>query len=303
VSSFYCDFLGYDIHTGLDLPEESRVGTLRALPPIALPPLPFDYTALSRQAIAQSYLEGHYPICVTAAIARGVGLLTGLNKSGQLIWTDKQIIDFQTAVTGRPPNGTILNDKASISMALAVWMNYGAPLGSNHKLLGFCVLDGKNTRDCQMGFWLTGIELLGFDFPTAWVRSLRPGFTWDADNGPLEGTRDCVLVVGVAPNGLMVCSHGMLGTLTYSALATNVSRERGGEVYCGLSADIIDTVAGKCPANLTLAELVSLYNQIDGHQPVPAPGPPVPPVPPPVSDVAITIGGVVQPGTYKLVRA
>lgn len=101
---------------------------------------------------------------------------------------------------------------------------------------------------------------------------------------------NCVVGVGYGPSGIQIDTWGMIGTMTYPALARNVGAASGGELYAVLSPDMIAKATGKAPNGFDWRQLVADFDAIGGKVPVPPPPPPpappkppfVPPVVPPI---------------------
>lgn len=82
--------------------------------------------------------------------------------------------------------------------------------------------------------------------------------------------------VGYNDAGVQIDSWGMIGTLTFDAIAKLCVESNGGELYVLLSEDQIAKSATKAPNGIDWDSLVSDFDQLGGKLPIPSPPAPAP---------------------------
>jgi hypothetical protein len=251
-----------------------------AAPPA--PPPAVDYQTAARAALARVYLNDQLGDCVIAGMAHLVGLFT-LNAGAPAILTDAQVLALYEAIGGYRPGDPSTDNGCDEATALAYWHDRGAPAGQ-HRIAGYVTIDPTDRRAVQTALWLFENVFFGIELPDAWTQVQGDGFVWDVGT-PNPSNGHAVVGVGYNARGVQVSTWGMVGTLTWEALARNVGPASGGELYAVLSPDTLNTARQRSPSGLAWSDLVLDFNALGGHvavPPAPAPTPPAPPGPAPV---------------------
>lgn len=252
---------------------------MRAGLPAAPPTV--DYSTAARAALAMMYLNDSLGDCVPACMAHLVGLFTG-NAGSPRIYTDSEIVAMYSAIGGYNPNDPSTDQGCDEVTALNFWHEHGAPAGS-HQVAGWLAIDATNPAEVRSAMWLFENLFFGIEIPDEWAQVQAPGFIWNAGT-PNPRNGHCVAGVGYNLQGIQVATWGMIGTLTWPALAQNVgNRASGGELYAVLSPDSIAKASARAPNGFSWAQLVADFDSIGGTIQLPVPTPsPAPPAPPPI---------------------
>ncbi len=240
----------------------------------AQPPPPMvDYASKAIAALHQVDMNATLGCCVISGKMHQIGLWTGNDTGTPALASDNEVISQYHAICGPGDNG------CQITAVLDHFRSKGLTCGGQiHWIDGYVLVDSTNKLEVQVALYLFGSLTLGFNLPGAWQQSARPGFLWDDTSSPSVGGHD-ICVVGYDNIGVQVCTWGMLGTITWMALANKRIFE---ETYAALARDWYgnDQLA-PCGVNAeTLkADLIKLGGGM--IPPLPDPGPPGPPPPPP----------------------
>lgn len=249
---------------------------LRELPS---PPQNADYSRAARPVLSNVYLNDQLGDCVIAGGYHVVGVETG-NADDLFTATDQQITGDYSAIGGyvrRDPNTDNGCDEAT---ALNYWTERGFADGT--KLLGWLAVDPTDRQEVAAALYLFENLFFGIELPDAWVNPMPSGsgFTWDAAGPSDPANGHCVAGVGYNPNGVTIDTWGLLGTLTWNAIAQYCTAANNGELYVMLTPDQLKKGQSKAPNGVDWAELIKDFNSIGGHVPVPPPPKPPGPKPP-----------------------
>lgn len=92
---------------------------------------------------------------------------------------------------------------------------------------------------------------------------------------------NCIIGAGYNSNGVTVDTWGMLGTLTWAAIAEYCVQSAGGELYVMLTPDQLAKGATTAPNGVAWNQLITDFDSLGGNVPVPTPPAPTPPAPTP----------------------
>lgn len=144
----------------------------------------------------------------------------------------------------------------------------GAGPGGGHKIAGFVAVDATNPNEVMQALWLFENVYLGMALPDAWVNPFPSGngFVWDVAGDPDPDNGHCVVglggstrarLVGYNSVGVIIDTWGMLGTITWAALAKYCVSGAGGELWTMVGADIIAKANQKAPNGFAFAQLTA----------------------------------------------
>ena len=234
--------------------------------------------------LSQIYLNDDEGDCVIAGGYHYLGMAQANAGSQILIASPTQINADYSAIGGYVPGDPSTDNGCDEQTALNYWVKKGFANGD--KLVGWLAIDATNQLHVQQALWLFESNYFGVELPDAWVNPFpsAPGFTWD-DGTPDPNNGHCFIGTGYNTSGVQIDTWGMIGTITWKAVAHLASPSSGGMLYVMLSQDIINKAQNKAPVGFDWMTLLADFDALGGNIPIPAPAPPAPtpPVPTPPS--------------------
>ena len=275
------------------LPKHPPVGLklkdfLAAFP--ASPPT-CDYTPKAASVIADIEGNDTYGDCVFAENAHFIGVVTG-NANTLFSYTEAQALADYSAETGFNPSDPNTDQGADPTVDLNYFTQH--PYADGSKNAGWALVDATNQAEVRYAVSAFGNVKMWFGIPDSIVSSMpsASGFIWDVAAGsPDQNNGHCIGGYGYSPvgyssDGLLVATWGMLGLVTWAALASWFAPSNGGGLAVRVTQDWVSKASGKTPEGVNYSALVTAFNMyFGGSLPVPAPPtpPPAPPTPPPAS--------------------
>lgn len=259
----------------------------------SIPPTPsiVNWSAPALSVIQNIEGNDNYGDCVLAEDAHYIGVLTG-NANALYSYTRAQTLADYTAMTGFNP-AVPSSDQGTDPIAA---MNYRVANGyaDGSKDAGWAMVDATNQAEVRYALAEFGNLKMWFGVPDSIVNAipLRSGFVWDVTAGPPDQNNghcigSCgynptiILVVAVTAQGLLVMTWGMLGIVTWAAVAAWFVPNAGGGMATRVSMDWVNTKSGKAPSGLDAAGMISTFNTyFGGGLVVPNAPPPAPPTGP-----------------------
>lgn len=253
---------------------------LRADIPIATPPST-DLSTRAMDALRKVYLNSSLGDCVIAGRAHRIGLLTGAANGTPFGYTDHDVIAEYSRIGGYNPNDPSTDQGCDMSTAANDGVQNGYPDGSRD--LGWVSVDASKKAQVMLAFYLVENLDLGLALPDAWISPFpsQDGFVWDVAGEPDYNNGHCVEVVDYDEvKGVKIATWGLLGWITWSALAKYAVDRNGGECLAHLNADQISTAEHKAPSGLDWDKVVAFFDSdLGGDVPTPAPTPDPDPAP------------------------
>lgn len=256
---------------------------LRASLPTA--PATSDYSAAASGVLADVMMNDQLGDCVVAGGYHIVGVETG-NAGTAFHATQSQVVADYSAIGGYVPGDESTDNGCNLQDALNYWTSHGFANGT--KLLGWLAVDGTNVAEIQAAMWLFENLYFGMELPDAWISPFPSGsgFTWDVAGAADPQNGHCVMGVGHNTTGVQIGTWGLIGTLTYSAIAEYATSQTGGELYVMLTPDQLAKGAAKAPNGVAWGDIIADFDSLGGHVPAPSPTPsPQPPAPTPSGPV------------------
>lgn len=251
------------------------------------PPSAADYSSLAASALAQVYLNDQLGDCVIAGLMHLQGVWTGnANGGAPFIATPDQVVAAYGAIGGYKPGDGSTDQGCDEVTALNYAQQTG--VGDGAKFAGWCAVDGANPDEIKQAVSLfEGGLMFGVALPDAWINPFpsASGFVWDVAGAPDPNNGHCIVGVGYTSQGVLVSTWGLLGIVTWAAVAKYATQSGGGELYVALSPDQVANGANKAPNGFAWTELVSDFQALAGQQPAPAPSTP----PAPAPNVSLTL--------------
>jgi len=231
-------------------------------------------------ALALIYDNDYLGDCVIAGGYHSTGIATG--NAGKLFTaSDSQIIADYSAIGGYVPGDPSTDNGCDEQTALNYWTSHGFADGT--KLLGWLEVNAANPTEVMQAMFLFENLFFGLELPDAWISPFPSanGFVWDVAGDPDPENGHCIVGVGYNQSGIQIDTWGMIGTLTWAALAAYVTQAAGGMLYTWLSPDQLAKGQQNAPNGVAWRDLCLDFNALGRSVIVPpAPSPPAPPAPP-----------------------
>lgn len=253
------------------------------------PPASVDYTPKAISSLTNIYDNDTLGDCVIAGGYHVVGVETG-NAGNQFIASNSQIIADYSAIGGYVPGDSSTDQGCDEKTALGYWTSHGFADGT--KLLGWLAVDPTNKTELMQALWLFENLYFGMELPDAWVNPFPSGnrFTWDVAGKPDPQNGHCVMGAGYTTSGVTIDTWGLIGTLTWEAIAEYASSAKGGEVYIMLTPDQLAKGQTTAPNGVSWSDIIADFDSLGGSVPVPTPPSPTPPAPtPPTPATVVTL--------------
>lgn len=221
------------------------------------PPPSVDYSANATAALANIYKNDELGDCVVAGGAHIRGVTSGNADGGSpVIFTDDQIVKMYSDIGGYIPGDSASDQGCDEATALSYWASTGFPDGV--KFSGNASVDATNQQEVMTAISLFENVMFGIELPDSYVNPFpsSPGFVWDVDT-PDSSNGHCIVGVGYDSVGVTICTWGMLGKMTWAAVAALAVPSAGGELFVVLSADIIAKGQAKAPSGLDYPTLTA----------------------------------------------
>jgi len=192
----------------------------------------------------------------TAAAAFHIGG-TLLSNAGQAIpFTQDDVIKFYSATGGYIPGNPDTDQGADEQACLNYWQANGLTPGQ-HKITGWLSVDGSNLDEVRTAMWLFESLYFGMELPDKWINPMpsKPGFLWDVAGDPDPDNGHCVSGEGYTPIGVLIDTWGMVGVITWDAIAKYCTTAGQGELYCVLGVDAINNATQKASNGFDFTQL------------------------------------------------
>ena len=290
--------LGREIKFGRHRPDPNSVKLrfrdyLKAALPT--PPASVDYTSKATAALASIYLNDSLGDCVIAGGYHYLGGITGNADGGQpFVATNAQITSDYTAIGGYVPGNPSTDQGCDEQTALNYWQSNGFANGV--KLNCWMAVDATNQVEVQQALYLFENLFFGVDLPDAWISPFpsSSGFTWGVAGAADQNNGHCFVGLGYDATGIKIDSWGLLGTVTYQAVAQYAASANGGELYVLVSDAMLIKATAKAPNGLDWPTLAADADAFGANIPVPSPTPAPPsPVPTPPSPAPAPVPGLI----------
>jgi len=247
-----------------------------------LPPVPptCDFSKPAASALSNLYLNDKLGDCVIAAGYHVVGVETG-NAKNLFTAADKQIVADYGAIGGYVPGNPNTDNGCDEVTALNYWTERG--FADKTKSLGWLAINPTNRQEVTAAQYLFENLFFAMELPDEWIDPVPegPGFTWDVAGPSVPENGHAVAGVGYSAEGVLIDSWGLIGTLTWDAIATYCSEANGGGLYAMLTPDQLEKAQTKAPNGIDWSALIQDFNTMGGKVQPPRPTPPMPKPPKP----------------------
>jgi len=145
------------------------------------------------------------------------------------------------------------------------------------------------------------------DLPDQWVNPMpaASGFVWDVAGDPVVANGHAVAGAGYNQSGVTIDSWGLLGTLTWKAIAKYCTKASGGGLYVMLTPDELAKGQTKAPNSVAngvdWTALIQDFNSLGANPPIPVPTPtPTPTTAPVITSPKSATATVNKNFSYKI---
>ena len=227
------------------------------------PPPACSYAPKAAPALSQVYLNDELGDCVIAGMAHLVGVFSGNAGMSPEVFTADQITALYSAIGGYVPGDEATDGGCDERAAMAYWQKTGAPAGEN-QITGWVSIDGTNAARVRTALWLFENLLFGIELPDAWINPApeAPGFVWNVVGAADENNGHCFVGVGYDETGVIIDSWGMLGKITYQAIAAYATATGSGELYAVISPEVVARATAKAPNGFDWAQLQADFSAL-----------------------------------------
>lgn len=237
-----------------------------AIPPLPEPPPVWDYTEAALESLQQSFLNENIGDCVVAAGYHFVGVATG--NSGRLFIPESyQVVSDYSAISGYVPGLPSTDNGCRELDAMKFWMKNGFADGT--MLSGYLSVNSAGQTDLKRALYLFENLYFGIELPDAWIDPgpSNNGFIWDVAGPSNPENGHSFIGAGYNLDGVVICTGGLMGTLTWAAITKYCTMSSYSEMYTMLSPDQLIRGTLKAPNDLSWADLVSDFNAMGGTLP------------------------------------
>lgn len=255
---------------------------------LPIPPTTCDYS-VKAASLSQMFLNDQLGDCVIAAGYHLVGTETG-NAGEGFVASSTQITTDYSNACGYVPGNESTDNGCDEQTTFQYWQKNGFADGT--KLLGWLAVNPSNVSEIQTAIYLFEDVFFGLELPDAWITPFPSanGFVWDVAGAPDPNNGHAVDGMGYNGTGVTICTWGLLGTMTYAAIAEYCASSNNGELYVLITPDEIVKGLTTAPNGLNWSQLITDFNSMGGNVPVPSPPtPPAPPTPQPKAKTLLTI--------------
>ena len=197
------------------------------------------------------------------------GVLSGNANPSPFIFTgESKSVRLYSAIGGYVYGDPSTDNGCNEDTALNYWESNGLLLGGLRKIAGSLAVDPSNIPELKSSVWLFENCMIGMpELPDEWVQNepSDSGFIWDVAGDPDPSNGHCVAVVGYTADGLLIDTWGMIGLLTWAAVAKYCSAgKNNGAIYTVVSKDAINVARKLAPNGFDWSQLVADFDSVGG---------------------------------------
>lgn len=240
-------------------------------------------------------VDGSYPMygndrygdCVEAGIGHQVGQYTLVASGQEVTFSDQQILNAYSAITGFNPKDPSSDQGTYTQDAMTWWRKTGL---EGHAIVLFAALDLTNVKALKQAINAFGGIGIGFNFPAYAMDQFDAGKPWDVQkkNGQIEGGH-YVLATGYDAQYLRVKTWGAEQDMSWAFLAKYAD-----EAWVVLDDEMVGR-AGSFLPGVDLYGLGEDFAALTGQSnPFPEPQPQPDPSPVPVGPSAAQVAQAVR---------
>lgn len=231
------------------------------------PPAKVDFYSGPRVALGDVLANDSLGDCTAAGACHLVESITAASGSPAVL-TREQAIAFYSLSTGYNPSDPSTDQGGDEIQVLTTWRDRGLDGKGLHAIKGWLSVDPTDAKLVATCNWLFGGLYFGVELPDAWTNPFPSGdgFTWDV-GAPDENQGHCFVGVGSDSRGIQIDTWGLVGTITYDAIAKLCAPSAYGNLFAILTDEIIDKAKGLAPSGMNWAQLVADFDGEGGNAP------------------------------------
>ena len=226
---------------------------LKSLPS---PPAAVDYSGPAKAWLANVLLNDQLGDCLDAASFHVGGTLLA-NAGEPIPFTTSDVSAFYSGSAGYVPGNASTDQGGTWQATLAYWQSNGLT-PQQHQIEGYAGVDATDPEEVQTAVWLFENVDIGMSLPKEWVammQTLQNGFVWDVAGDPDPENGHAVCSVTSDESGLTIDSWGIIGKMTWPAVAKYCIPANQGEMYTVFSRDAINSAMGVAPSGFDFTAL------------------------------------------------
>jgi hypothetical protein len=234
-------------------------------------PATCDYSPAALPALTNPYMNKQLSCCIVSGYYHCLGVWSANATGVPFVATDDQIVKDYSAISGYQPGNDFSDTGCNESDAISYFERVPAADGST--LAAALSVDARKADEVRSCVYDFEHVYLCLELPDGYVQPFPSvnGYVWSTGTpNPQQG--HCIMACGYNADGLIVCSWGLMGILTWAALAELATAQNGGTCYALLNQDIVDRAQGKSPLGLDWTALTNAFDGLNGTSIVP-PGP------------------------------
>lgn len=225
-----------------------------------------NYAAKASTALSEMYGNDIYGDCVIACAGHLFGVFNENAGAGTSLFSSEEIVE-EYGVCGYVPGDPSTDNGCDVVAVLGSIQQNGMkghhnPNGNDkvkrvHHISGWLSVNGANKDEVRQALYLGENLIFGIELPDRWISPFpsSSGFTWDVEGEPDPENGHCVIGVSTNSIGVGIGTWGMVGTMTYAAVAKYTAESVGGELYVTFSKESLNRAQQKTPAGFDFASL------------------------------------------------
>jgi hypothetical protein len=221
------------------------------------PPAVADYSQAPAAFLSEILGNDTLGDCTAAGAFHVAGLLLA-NGGEPVPFTIDDVIKFYSATAGYVPGDESTDEGADEQTVLNYWMTTGL-LPDQHRITTWVGINGSDADQVRTSVWLFENCYFGVEMPKAWITPFpqTSGFTWDVAGASDPEAGHCFVGVGYNDIGVQIDTWGLIGTITWAAIAKYASTAGQGELYSVLGPDAINKATQKAPNGFDFTQLTA----------------------------------------------
>lgn len=173
-------------------------------------------------------------------------------------------VGFYELSTGYNPADPSSDQGGDEVAVLTAWARQGLDGKGGHAIEGFFDVHPGSVPALRSIAWMFGGLYFGVELPDAYLQIPGSGYVWGTGT-PNPANGHCFVGLGATASGILVDSWGLLGTITYEAIAELCTEANGGALYALLTQENMDRANSLCPAGIDWATLLADFEAEGGE--------------------------------------